>query len=54
MIKRGAKFQSFKVKSWFDCGKKETLLESNATLMKKYGGNIKDTTILKIPLLFRL
>ncbi len=40
MIKRGAKFQSFKVKSWFDCGKKETLLESNATLMKKYGGNI--------------
>jgi len=42
MIKRGAKFQSFKVKNWFDCGKKETLLESNATLMKKYGGNIVD------------
>lgn len=39
MIKRGAKFQSFKVKSWFDCGKKETLLESNATLLKKSGGN---------------
>lgn len=40
MIKRGAKFQSFKVKNWFDCGKKETLLESNATLLKKFGGNI--------------
>jgi glucose-1-phosphate thymidylyltransferase len=40
MIKRGAKFQSFKVKHWFDCGKKETLLESNATLLKKFGGNI--------------
>lgn len=39
MIKRGAKFQSFKVKNWFDCGKKETLLESNATLLKKFGGN---------------
>jgi glucose-1-phosphate thymidylyltransferase len=39
MVKRGAKFQSFKVKSWFDCGKKETLLESNATLLKKSGGN---------------
>ncbi len=39
MIKRGAKFQSFKVKSWFDCGKKDTLLESNATLLKKSGGN---------------
>jgi glucose-1-phosphate thymidylyltransferase len=40
MIKRGVKFQSFKVKNWFDCGKKETLLESNATLLKKYGGTI--------------
>ncbi len=39
MVKRGAKFQSFKVKSWFDCGKKDTLLESNATLLKKSGGN---------------
>lgn len=34
------KFQSFKVQNWFDCGKKETLLESNATLLKKFGGNI--------------
>lgn len=39
MIKQGAKFKSFKVKNWFDCGKKETLLESNATLLKKIGGN---------------
>jgi len=42
MIARGAKFQSFKVKHWFDCGKKETLLESNATLLKKFGGNVID------------
>ncbi len=42
MIKRGARFKSFKVKSWFDCGKKESLLESNATLLKKFGGNIAD------------
>ena len=52
MIARGAKFQSFKVKHWFDCGKKETLLESNATLLKKFGGNVidghdfKDTIII--------
>ncbi|MEO8173012.1 MAG: sugar phosphate nucleotidyltransferase [Sediminibacterium sp.] len=53
MIKRGAKFQAFKVKNWFDCGKKETLLESNATLLKKIGGNTdgnnhcyKDTIII--------
>jgi len=52
MISRGAKFQSFRVKHWFDCGKKETLLESNATLLKKFGGNVidghdfKDTIII--------
>lgn len=42
MMQRGAKFQSFKVTNWFDCGKKETLLESNATLLKKFGGNVSD------------
>ena len=40
MIKRGAHFKAFKVKNWFDCGKKESLLESNATLLKKSGGNV--------------
>ena len=40
MIQQGAKFKSFKVDNWFDCGKKETILESNATLLKKFGGEI--------------
>ena len=40
MIKSGAKFHSFKVQNWFDCGRKETLLESNAKLLKKFGSNI--------------
>ena len=40
MIQKGVKFKFFKVQSWFDCGKKETLLESNATLLKKFGGII--------------
>jgi glucose-1-phosphate thymidylyltransferase len=40
MMQRGATFKSFKVTNWFDCGKKETLLESNATLLKKFGGNV--------------
>ncbi len=40
MISKGANFKGFRVKSWFDCGKKETLLESNATLLKKFGGNV--------------
>lgn len=42
MIGHGAKFQSFKVQNWFDCGKKETLLESNATLLKKFGGVVSE------------
>ncbi|MCX6314813.1 MAG: glucose-1-phosphate thymidylyltransferase [Chitinophagaceae bacterium] len=42
MIQRGAKFQAFKVQNWFDCGKRETLLESNATLLKKFGGNVPE------------
>ncbi len=42
MIQNGVKFHPFKVQNWFDCGKKETLLESNATLLKKFGGNISE------------
>jgi glucose-1-phosphate thymidylyltransferase len=38
MIKKGVEFKSFKVKNWYDCGKKETLLETNAVLLKKTGG----------------
>jgi glucose-1-phosphate thymidylyltransferase len=54
MIQQGAKFQAFKVQNWFDCGKKETLLESNATLLKKFGGTIAqehsmDNTIIIPP-----
>jgi glucose-1-phosphate thymidylyltransferase len=41
MIQVGVKFKSFKVENWFDCGKKETLLESNATLLKKFASGTK-------------
>lgn len=34
MIEKGVVFNAFKVNNWFDCGKKETLLETNATLLK--------------------
>jgi glucose-1-phosphate thymidylyltransferase len=37
MIKEGVQFHSFKVQNWYDCGKKEILLETNAILMKKMG-----------------
>ncbi len=42
MIQSGAKIKSVRVQSWFDCGKKETLLKSNATLLKKFGGKVAD------------
>ena len=45
MIEKGADFHAFKVRNWFDCGKKETLLESNATLLKKIGGHIHESVI---------
>ena len=43
MINHGAKLRSFKVTNWFDCGKKESLLDSNAILLKKFGGNVHDS-----------
>jgi glucose-1-phosphate thymidylyltransferase len=54
MIQSGAQFMPYKVQSWFDCGKKETLLESNAILLKKFGGKdinpkIYENTIIVPP-----
>lgn len=43
MIESGAKIKSFKVQNWFDCGKKESLLQSNAILLKKFGGTIAES-----------
>lgn len=47
MIHRGVKFHSFKVKHWYDCGKKETLIETNAVLLKKSGGITVDPSLYK-------
>ena len=35
-IEKGMCMRAFKVNNWFDCGKKETLLETNAILLKSY------------------
>ena len=53
MIKHGAKFKSFKVQNWFDCGRKDTLLESNATLMKKFGGTIAQEHVFENTIIIR-
>lgn len=35
MIEEGIPLQAFRVNNWFDCGKKETLLSTNAILLKQ-------------------
>jgi glucose-1-phosphate thymidylyltransferase len=35
MIDQGVKFVSYNVENWFDCGKKDALLETNAILLQK-------------------
>jgi glucose-1-phosphate thymidylyltransferase len=42
MIQKGAQFSALKVLNWFDCGNKESLLESNATLLKKFGNSVSE------------
>jgi glucose-1-phosphate thymidylyltransferase len=53
MITSGARFKSFPVENWYDCGNKESLLETNAVLLKKhYGRDIKnnfENTIINPP-----
>lgn len=35
MVDHGVKFHAFRVNNWFDCGKKESLLSTNAILLKQ-------------------
>jgi glucose-1-phosphate thymidylyltransferase len=35
MVQQGVNFNAFRVNNWFDCGKKETLLSTNAILLKQ-------------------
>jgi len=37
MLEKGIQFTTHEVNNWFDCGKKEILLETNATLLEKNG-----------------
>lgn len=37
MISEGVQFHTYEVQGWYDCGKKETLLDSNSRLLMKGG-----------------
>ncbi len=41
MISQGAKFKTFPVENWYDCGSKDNLLETNSMLLKKNNSNGK-------------
>lgn len=43
MIQGGAQFKPYKVENWFDCGRKESLLQSNSILLQKFGGTISES-----------
>jgi len=43
MIASGAKFKALRVENWFDCGRKESLIESNSILLQKFGGSISES-----------
>lgn len=53
MIEEGEKFSTIVVEQWFDCGKKDILLETNALLLDKQelkeesGGVFKNTIIIE-------
>lgn len=37
MVERGARLEAFQIEDWFDCGKPESLLETNRHLLSKRG-----------------
>ena len=44
MIEEGITFHGFRVNNWFDCGKKENLLYTNAVLLKEQSERRGETT----------
>ncbi len=49
MIELGAKFETFEIDYWYDCGKPETLLETNRTLLSKFNHYKELTDCVIIP-----
>jgi glucose-1-phosphate thymidylyltransferase len=52
MIDRGVKFRTFNVTGWYDCGKPETLLDTNRQLLAKMKSKTKLKTSLVVPPVF--
>lgn len=48
-IESGGELYTYPIKSWYDCGNKETLLASNRHLLDKYGEKVKREGAVIIP-----
>src|SRR5690606_33170138 len=42
MLKQGHRMQAFEIAEWLDCGKPETLLDTNRRLLELEGCNLED------------
>lgn len=42
MVEQGVSFTTFEVDNWYDCGKKDILLDTNAMLLKRQGNATED------------
>jgi glucose-1-phosphate thymidylyltransferase len=49
MVQKGEVLTTFPVAGWYDCGKTETLLETNRVLLDKHGGRSEITGSLVFP-----
>jgi glucose-1-phosphate thymidylyltransferase len=52
MIERGEKIKTFNVEGWYDCGKPETLLETNRHLLSKIPNKVKIENAVIVPPVF--
>lgn len=47
MIQQGINFTGFKIQNWYDCGKKDILLETNAILLKKLSPETRNNQVFQ-------
>ncbi|MBI4810913.1 MAG: nucleotidyl transferase, partial [Ignavibacteriales bacterium] len=52
MVERGEKVKTFNVEGWYDCGKPETLLETNRHLLDKTPNKVKIDGVVIVPPVF--
>jgi glucose-1-phosphate thymidylyltransferase len=52
MLDWGEKIETFPVEGWYDCGKPETLLETNRFILDKHGGQIAPDSLFESQVIY--